>query len=115
MSKLILITIGFVIGMITTVGIYFYMLPTQTEIWRSNSELSGDGGLTIPAGTTLKLNRYMPEGFVNLTLSINVEGADLESFDVETLDVRNLNSPVWISTATNQTLEESDAKNARIN
>lgn len=108
MKKLILISLGFVLGVITTVGIYFYKLPSQTELWRSESALSGDGGLVIPPGTTLKLNRYMPEGFVNLTLSVNVDGGDWESFDVEVSDKVNLNSPVWAHPDENNKPESQD-------
>ncbi len=67
-----------------------------SEVWRAESKLTLENGVTIPAGTDLTLDEYMPEGFVRLKLSINVEGDALDRFEKRTEDYPYLTIPYGI-------------------
>ena len=51
--------------------------PNSTEVWTASSELTLGNGATIPGGTEFIVDKYMPEGFVRLSLYVNVEGEPL--------------------------------------
>ena len=52
--------------------------------------------MVIPVGTEFVLSEYMPEGYVALSLDVNVEGSELSLFGKTEIDKSNLRPPLWV-------------------
>ena len=90
---------GFLAGVLTgagAVGGYWYWQHSTTEVWVATHTMQSGNGITVPEGTELVLERWMPEGFAALSLGINVEGAALEHFRRRTEQKSFLRIPYFI-------------------
>ena len=100
MAKLGLVLAGFVGGLLIAAGVvalvWIEFHPATTEVWAASGEVKLANGGVIPAGTEMTVDSFMPEGFVRLTLAINVDGEALAGFDKRTENVRNLSIPYWV-------------------
>ena len=100
MAKLGLVLAGFVGGLLMAAGVVALVWKefdsATTEVWKASTELMLENGAIIPAGTEMTVDKYMPEGFVRLSLAINAEGESLGQFDMRTEDARNLSLPYWV-------------------
>ena len=105
MERFGLLLTGFVAGLLLSAAVvYWFVFPwawvkpysDTSEIWRADKQLTLANGATIPKGTELTVDQYMPEGFVSLKLSILVEGESLESFTKRTEELNNLSIPYWV-------------------
>ncbi len=68
----------------------------STDGWTANADLVSASGVTIPAGTELTLAAYMPEGFVALSLAVNIEGETLQVFDRRAEQVPSFRAPQFL-------------------
>lgn len=95
MNNIFSLLLGIAIGVIS-----FYFASSldsnTTEVWQTNVELTAPSGIVIPAGTELVVTERMPEGFVALSLAINIEGDELEAFKKAEVSKPNLRIPVWV-------------------
>ena len=89
--------IGIVIGAAAASWFWYSSSNEPTELWVSSEDLTLDNGATIPAGTSFVHHRDMPEGFSTLKLFVNVEGEDVDSFEVSTDDRPQLVIPQRVS------------------
>ena len=105
MGKIGLVLTGLVAGLLlATAIVYWVVFPWvwseahsgTSEIWRAEKQLTLANGATIPEGTEMTVDQYMPEGFVRLNLAINVEGDSLKSFSKRTERFPNLSIPYWV-------------------
>ena len=100
MAKLGLVLACLVGGLLIAAGIFALVWiefhPATTEVWKSSSDIRLANGALIPAGTEMTVDAYMPEGFVSLSLAINVDGEALAGFDKRTENLRNLSIPYWV-------------------
>ncbi|MDH3692674.1 MAG: hypothetical protein OEU36_24875 [Gammaproteobacteria bacterium] len=105
MGRIGLLLTGLVAGLlVATAVVYWVVFPwvlgeahsATSEIWRAEKQLKLANGATIPEGTEMTVDQYMPEGFVSLKLAINVEGESLESFSKRTERFPNLSIPYWV-------------------
>ena len=80
----------------TALGGYWYWKHHSTEVWVATRALQSEGGIVVPAGTELILNRWMPEGFAALELGINVEGDTLDHFHRRTEQRSFLRVPYFL-------------------
>ncbi|MCG9761511.1 hypothetical protein L1D50_20750 [Pseudoalteromonas sp. Isolate6] len=94
--KLIFTFIAGLLAGIFSVVAFLFLESDSTEIWKSQVELTTESGMVIPVGTELVLSEYMPEGYVALSLDVNVEGSELNLFDKSEVDKSNLRSPLWV-------------------
>lgn len=94
MKFILTLVIGILIGALTVLAFTYYG-SGNTEVWESKVELNTSSGIVIPSGTEFIVNEYMPEGFVALTLTVNVEGEELSSFNKAVVNKTNLRIPVW--------------------
>lgn len=92
---------GFVAGLSGSAGILLWLWTEfhsrTSEVWTASTEIRLENGTTIPAGSEFTVHRYMPEGFVTLRLSINVEGRALDQFESRVENVSFLVIPYWIA------------------
>ncbi len=95
MKSVTIFVIGVLAG-IASVLAFFLLSSNNTEVWKATVDLQSSNGVVIPAGTELVVKDYMPEGFVALTLSVNVEGEELEAFEKTVSNKNNLRIPVWV-------------------
>jgi hypothetical protein len=68
----------------------------STDVWTANANLVSASGVTIPAGTELTLATYMPEGFVALSLAVNIEGETLQVFDRRAEQIPSFRAPQFL-------------------
>ena len=68
----------------------------MSVVWTTSTEVKLENGATIPAGSELTVHRYMPEGFVTLRLSVNVEGESTSKFETRLEDVSFLVIPYLV-------------------
>ncbi|WP_156904746.1 hypothetical protein [Ferrimonas senticii] len=95
MKSLLTLFVGIVIGAITVFA-YPHFQEDSSEVWVSNKNLSTQSGINFPVGTKFVVSEYMPEGFVALSLTVNVEGQELSSFQKTIVNnSKNLRIPVW--------------------
>ncbi|MFW0778343.1 MAG: hypothetical protein ACN2B6_11575 [Rickettsiales bacterium] len=90
----------FVAGVATgagALGTYWYSTHSKTDVWVANEPMKSSEGLLIPPGTEFVFQRWMPEGYAALELSINVEGSALEKFERRTEEKSFLRLPYWIN------------------
>ena len=87
--------VGLLIG-IASLAAFNFLDIGQTEIWKSQVELTTKSGMVIPVGTEFVLSEYMSEGYVALSLGVNVEGSELNLFGKSELDKSNLRIPLWV-------------------
>lgn len=67
------------------------------KVWESNKSLITQSGINFPVGTKFVVAEYMPEGFVALNLTVNVEGQELSSFQKTVVsNSKKLRIPVWV-------------------
>lgn len=96
MKSLLTLILGIVIGAISVFA-YLLFSNDSAEVWESNRHLNTQSGIKFPAGTKFFVSGYMPEGFVALTLTVNVEGQELSSFEKTVVsNSKNLRIPVWV-------------------
>lgn len=95
MKSVAIFVIGALIG-VASVLVLSLLSSSNTEVWKATVDLQSSNGVVIPAGTELVVEDYMPEGFVALTLSVNVEGEELEVFEKTVSNKKNLRIPVWV-------------------
>ncbi len=95
MKSLLTLILGIVIGVISVFA-YLHFQNGTAEVWESNKNLNTQSGINFPAGTKFVVSEYMPEGFVALSLTVNVEGQELSSFQKTVVNnSKNLRIPVW--------------------
>ena len=95
MKSLLTLIFGIAIGAISVLA-FLRLSNASVEVWESNRHLSTQSGINFPAGTKFVVSEYMPEGFVALTLTVNVEGQELNSFEKTAVrNSNNLRIPVW--------------------
>lgn len=95
MKSIITLICGVVIGGISA-SAFLYFETGSAEVWESHTKLHTDSGITFPAGTKFVVAEYAPEGFVALTLTVNVEGQELSSFHKKVVNkAKNLRIPIW--------------------
>jgi len=97
MKTLLVFVLGISVGVGTTGVLWFFNQQSESEVWQTKKELTSSSGVVIPSGTELTLNKYMPEGFVGLELSVSVEGETLNEFKVSQHKEPNLKIPVWVN------------------
>ena len=93
-ATLLFIT-GVLSGAIAITG-YWYWQHATTEVWVNTQPMHSDNGIIIPPGTSLTLERWMPEGFATLNLGINVEGESLDAFRQHTEQKSFLRKPYFV-------------------
>lgn len=86
---------GLLIG-IALLAVFIFLDSGPAEIWKSQVELTTESGMVIPVGTEFILSEYMPEGYVALSLGVNVEGSELNLFEKSEIDRSNLRIPLWV-------------------
>ena len=91
-ARIVLLAVGMVLGSIGTIGLW-YLKHDSTQVWTADVDLISDNGITIPQGTQLILDTWMPEGFARLKLYINIEGSTLGTFKKATESEFNLVIP----------------------
>ncbi len=100
-----LLLTGFVAGLLLAAAIGMWVIfpwvwaeahSGTSNVWRAEKQVTLSNGTTIPAGTEMTVDAYMPEGFVRLKLAINVEGEALNSFNKRTENLPNLVIPYWV-------------------
>ena len=105
MGRIGFLLTGLVAGLLlATAVVYWVVFPwvwgeahgATSEVWRAEKQLTLANGATIPEGTEMTVDQYMPEGFVRLKLAINVEGESLESFSKRKERLSNLSIPYWV-------------------
>ena len=105
MGRIGLLLAGFVAGLLLAAAIGMWVLfpwvwgeahSATSEVWRAEKQLTLANGTVIPIGSEMTVDRYMPEGFVRLSLAINVEGASLDWFNKRTENLPNLAIPYWV-------------------
>jgi hypothetical protein len=94
MKSIFTLLVGILIGIASMVAINLLGSGT-TEVWKSQVDLKTSSGIVIPAGTEFVVSKYMPEGFVALSLGVNIEAPELNSFEKTTINKANLRIPVW--------------------
>jgi|TARA_Y100000296_G_C5076456_1_gene207577 hypothetical protein len=90
---------AFIAGLLTgilSVVAFPFLDSGSTELWKSQVDLTTESGMVIPVGTEFVLREYMPEGYVALSLDVNVEGSELNLFDKSKVDKSNLRIPLWV-------------------
>ena len=80
MKSILTLILGILIGAVSFFA-YLHFSYGSAEVWESNRQLSTESGINFPAGTKFVVSEYMPEGFVALSLTVNVEGQELSSFE----------------------------------
>ena len=81
MKSIFTLLVGIFVGIASVVAINLLGSGT-TEVWKSQVDLKTSSGIVIPAGTEFVVSEYMPEGFVALTLGVNIEAPELNSFEI---------------------------------
>ena len=71
--------IGGIFGRELQAGGYFG--ENGTTFYEATRDIQLENGSTISAGSKLRLDRQMPEGFTRLTLTVNTEETDAFSVD----------------------------------
>lgn len=97
--KLGLSLLIFVAGVATgggALGAYWYSTHSTTDVWAASEQMRSSEGIVIPHGTEFVFQRWMPEGYAALELSVNVEGYALEKFERRTEEKSFLRLPYWI-------------------
>ena len=101
MVKVGLVLAGFAAGMLVaatvTVWVWTEFHSTTSEVWTTSTDVQLENGTLIPAGAELTVDRYMPEGFVTLRLSVNVEGESISKFESRIEDVSFLVIPYSVT------------------
>ena len=95
MKYILTLLVGVLIGA-GSLFAFMFMPSGTTEIWKSEVDLSTSSGVIIPSGTEFVVSEYMPEGFVALSLVINVEGSELNTFKKSVVNQSKLRIPVWV-------------------
>ena len=95
MKYIFTLLIGILIGAFAVLA-FTCLGSGSTEVWKSKVDLNASTGMVIPAGTEFVVREYMPEGFVALSLAVNVEGEELSVFDKSVVNKTNLRIPVWV-------------------
>ena len=95
MKYILTLLVGLLIGGASVLA-STYLVPGNTEVWKSEVDLNTSTGIMIPAGTEFVVSEYMPEGFVALSLTVNVEGTELNTFNKSVVNKSNLRIPVWV-------------------
>ncbi|KZN57993.1 hypothetical protein N473_26575 [Pseudoalteromonas luteoviolacea CPMOR-1] len=96
MKSLLTLIVGIVVGAISVCA-YVHFQNSSVEVWESNKTFITQSGINLPAGTKFVVAEYMPEGFVALNLTVNVEGQELSSFQKTVVsNSKKLRMPVWV-------------------
>ncbi|MBE0368416.1 hypothetical protein [Pseudoalteromonas aurantia] len=96
MKSFLTLIVGIVAGAISVFS-YVHFQNGSAEVWESKKNLITQSGIKFPAGTKFVVAEYMPEGFVALNLTVNVEGQELSSFQKTVVsNSKNLRTPVWV-------------------
>ena len=89
------LTLGIAIGLGLAIGGYLHA-HRHTEVWTTTSELTGTGGLKIPAGTELIYDGSMAEGFHRAKLYLNLSVPTTEQKIKQSVSEHSfLIPPVW--------------------
>ncbi|MEM1264330.1 MAG: hypothetical protein AAGH76_18160 [Pseudomonadota bacterium] len=100
MRKLGLVLSGFLGGLLVAVSavalVFLEFYPATTGVWVASEDVRLENGSVITAGTEMTVDSFMSEGFVRLSLSVNVEGEALAGFERRTEDARDLKIPYWV-------------------
>jgi|SRR5690554_3532275 len=82
--KFVVCLLVFLSGIVTgagALGAYWRFSHAETEVWKAGEAMKTSEGIMIPSGTELILRRWMKEGYAQLEIAINVEGAMLDKFE----------------------------------
>ena len=95
MKYILTLIVGIIIGVASVFSFTFFG-SISAEVWKSEVDLNAASGIFIPAGTEFVVSEYIPEGFVALSLAVNVEGEELNAFSKSELKKINVRIPVWV-------------------
>lgn len=85
------LVIGWIAGREMEAGGYFG--EDGTTFYEANRDILLENGSTISAGSKLRLDRQMPEGFTRLTLTVNTE--EIDAFSVDDRGRPHETKPYW--------------------